>query len=362
MKIMTNISSNIIIFLWRGIRKPAALIAGFLISCNNHAEYDSVNKELEVAVPANFPEIQYDLASNPPTEKGFALGKKLFYDGKLSSNGFISCGFCHQQQYGFTHHGHQFSHGIDDLEGTRNAPAIQNAAFMKEFSWDGATSHLDLFPIIPITNPVEMGETVSNVISKLQANAEYQVMFAEAFENGEVNNENFFKALSQFMVMMISSNSRYDKYVRGETGADFTEQETYGLQVFQQKCATCHITDLFTDDAFRNNGLPPYPGINDIGRAEVSGMAADYYKFKVPSLRNVALTAPYMHDGRFGSLESVLNFYSNGVQDSDTLDPLLKQNNSLGIALTDAEKSALIAFLNTLTDDEYINDERFSEY
>ncbi|MAN28334.1 MAG: cytochrome-c peroxidase [Mesonia sp.] len=339
------------------------LMGVFLLSCSNDEEsYTEVNEPLAFQVPSNFPELQYDLESNPPTEKGFELGKKLFYDGRLSTNGFISCGFCHEQRFAFTHHGHQFSHGIDDLEGTRNAPAIQNAAFMKEFAWDGATAHLDLFPIIPITNEVEMGETVSNVLQKIKTDKEYQQLFADAFEGGEVTNEYFFKALSQFMVMMVSSNSKYDKYVRGEAGGDFSETEAYGLEVFQQKCASCHITDLFTDDAFRNNGLSPYPGINDIGRAEVTGNEADKYKFKVPSLRNVAITQPYMHDGRFGSLASVLNFYDNGVQDSETLAPILKQNNRLGIDLNEEEKEALIAFLNTLTDETYLNDERFAEY
>lgn len=335
----------------------------FLLACSNDdTSYVAVNKKLSLEVPANFPNVTYNLDANPLTEKGFELGKKLFYDGNLSANGFISCGFCHEQRFAFTHHEHQFSHGINDLEGTRNAPPIQNAAFMKEFTWDGATSHLDLFPIIPITNEVEMGETLTNVMAKLQANQEYQKLFLEAFENGEVNNENFFKALSQFMVMMVSSNSKYDKYIRGEDDISFTEEETYGHQVFKQKCASCHKTDLFTDDAFRNNGLPAYPGINDLGRAEVTGSASDNYKFKVPSLRNVEVTKPYMHDGRFGSLKSVLDFYDNGVQDSETLDPILKQNERLGIALSEGEKEALIAFLLTLTDNEYLNDERFAEY
>lgn len=325
-------------------------------------EYEAINEPLEFTVPSNFPEVQYDITANPPTEKGFELGKKLFYDGRLSANGFISCGFCHEQRFAFTHHGHQFSHGIDDLEGTRNTPPIQNAAFMTEFAWDGATSHLDLFPIIPITSEVEMGETVTNVISKIRADKEYRRLFAEAFEGGEVNNENFFRALSQFMVMMVSSDSGYDKYVRGEPGGTFTEEEKRGLEIFRQKCTGCHATDLFTDNSFRNNGLPPNPALNDIGRMEVSGSEADKYKFKVPSLRNVAITAPYMHDGRFGSLESVLDFYGNGIRESPTLDPLLKQGDTPGIPLTTGEKSALLTFLNTLTDNTYLNDERFAEY
>ena len=331
-------------------------------SSNDDAEYTAIDEALVLELPDNFPEINYDLSANPPTKNGVELGKKLFYDGKLSANGFISCGFCHEQRFAFTHHGHQFSHGIDDLEGTRNAPAIQNLAFQTEFAWDGATSHLDLFPIIPITNEVEMGETMTNVLSKLQADSEYQRLFASAFEDAEVSNENFLKALAQFMVTMISSNSKYDKYVRNEEGGKFSDLEKEGLAVFESKCATCHASDLFTDNSFRNNGLPPYPGIDDIGRAEVSGSAADNYKFKVPSLRNVAITAPYMHDGRFGSLQSVLNFYNSGVRESETSDPILKQNERLGIVLTTDEREALIAFLNTLTDNEFLEDERFAEY
>ena len=210
------------------------LLSMFFVSCGSDDEYVQIeNTFLTVEVPENFPELAYDIETNPPTQLGFELGKKLFYDGKLSSNGFISCGFCHEQRFAFTHHGHQFSHGVDDLEGTRNTPAISNMAFFNEFAWDGATSHLDLFPIIPITNEVEMSETMIGVINKLIADNEYQKQFAMAFEEGGVNTENFLKAISQFMVMMISSNSKYDKYVRNEEGGELTEQETFGLMVFQ---------------------------------------------------------------------------------------------------------------------------------
>ena len=339
------------------------LLSVFLVSCNEDDEYVAVeNTFLTVDVPENFPELAYDIEANPPTQLGFELGKKLFYDGKLSSSGFISCGFCHEQSSAFTHHGHQFSHGVNDLEGTRNTPTISNMAFFTEFAWDGATSHLDLFPIIPITNEVEMGETMTGVINKLIADAEYQKEFEMAFEEGGVNAENFLKAISQFMVMMISSDSKYDKYVRNEEGGQLTETEAFGLSVFQQKCASCHATDLFTDGSFRNNGLPPNTQLNDIGRAEVSGSDSDNYKFKVPSLRNVSLTAPYMHDGRFGSLESVLNFYTNGMIASETLDDSLQTEDGLGISLNDEEKEGLLAFFEILTDDTFINDERFSEY
>lgn len=347
--------------------KRIVLLYGVVIcvfsSCSkNSEEYQTINEPLEFTVPSNFPAPLYDMENNPPTKLGFELGKKLFYDGRLSANGFISCGFCHEQKTAFTHHGHQFSHGINDLEGTRNTPAIQNAAFMKEFTWDGATSHLDLFPIIPITNEVEMGETLSNVISKLKSDTEYLNLFQNAFEDGEVNNENFLKALSQFTVMMVSSNSKYDKYVRQEPDGQFTETELEGLAIFQSKCGFCHSSDLFSDGQFRNNGLPPNPSLMDIGREEVSGAQSDRYKFKVPSLRNVELTAPYMHDGRFGSLMAVLDFYTDGIVDSPTLDPLLKKEGLPGISLSPSEKIALISFLTTLTDETYINDKRFAEY
>lgn len=337
---------------------------GVLLSCSRHQESENdlaSDVPLEVSIPENFPPLAYDISRNPPTKNGFELGKKLFYDGKLSSNGFISCGFCHEQRFSFTHHGHQFSHGVEDREGKRNTPSIANMGFMQEFAWDGATAHLDLFPIIPITNEAEMDETVTNVIQKLQADLDYRKAFATAFENGKVNSDNMLKALSQFMVMMMSANSKYDKYIRNE-GVTLTDNEAAGLLVFQEKCATCHATDLFTDGNFRNNGLPPNPLLNDTGRALVSGNEADNYTFKVPSLRNIAITAPYMHDGRFGSLQSVLNHYRNGVVDSPTLDPALRTENGLGIDLSDTEINHLISFLNTLTDEEFLTDKRFSEY
>ncbi|WP_435654848.1 cytochrome-c peroxidase [Cellulophaga baltica] len=333
-----------------------------IFSCSNDAEYVAVNEALVFEQPSNFPALVYDLEANPPTEMGFELGKKLFYDGNLSRVGYISCGFCHEQNSAFTHHGHQFSHGVDDLEGTRNTPSIQNMAYMSHFMWDGAIDHLDLFPIAPITNAVEMDETITNVLAKLAADTEYQQLFSEAFVDGEVTMEYFLKALSQFMVMMVSSNSKYDKYVRNEDGITLSITEQEGLAVFESNCASCHATDLFTDNSFRNNGLAPNAKLDDTGRYLATSLEADKYKFKVPSLRNVALTAPYMHDGRFGSLEAVLDFYTDGVVASATLDPELQHNDAIGILLTDRDKVALVAFLNTLTDEEYIDDERFAEF
>lgn len=336
----------------------ATLVA---VSCNS-AEDDYIlieaNNKLTFKVPANFPAPAQDIELNYPTEKGFELGRRLFYDGRLSADGTISCAFCHEQPTAFTHHGHDFSHGIGNQIGFRNTPAIQNMLFQSEYFYDGASNSLEMLSIVPIHNPVEMDETLEGIAAKLKNDPAYVKLFRQAFDS-EVTSGNILKALGQFMTMMVSANSRYDKYVRNEPGAAMSQQELQGRNLFAQNCAACHAADLFTDSSFRNNGLPPNPNLDDKGREIVTGFAADRYKFKVPSLRNVALTAPYMHDGRFGSLQSVLNFYSSGVQPSSTLDPLLNHNGVLGVPLTQQEKEALIAFLKTLTDEEYINNPLF---
>lgn len=331
----------------------------FLVSCDNKSDYEEVNNRMDFKVPSNFPALAQEIERNFPTEKGFELGRKLFHDTRLSSDGTVSCSFCHEQTSAFTHHGHAFSHGINNLEGVRNTPSIQNMAFQSQYFYDGASVSLEMLSIAPIHNPVEMNETLENIAAKLKKDKSYIQLFSQAFDDQEISSNNILKALGQFMTMMVSANSRYDKYVRKEPGGDLSEREKVGLELFKDKCASCHKTDLFTDSAFRNNGLPANSKLNDLGRETVTGFASDRYKFKVPSLRNVALTAPYMHDGRFGSLQSVLNFYATGVKHSATLDPLLNTNGVLGIALSADEKELLIAFLKTLTDEEYINNQLF---
>ncbi len=335
------------------------LVSLSLLSCNEDDSYKEINERLVFNVPANFPAPAQDLESNYPTQKGFELGRRLFYDADLSANGTVSCSFCHEQSSAFTHHGHTFSHGIHDQEGTRNAPAVQNLAFMSDYFYDGASNSMEMLSIAPINNPLEMDETLEGIAVKLKKDKSYVQQFGQAFDGGGVTSGNILKALGQFMTMMVSANSRYDKYVRSEPGGNMSSQEIQGMQLFAQKCASCHKTDLFTDGSFRNNGLPPNQFLNDIGRETVTGFGYDRYKFKVPSLRNAALTAPYMHDGRFGSLESVLNFYTSGVRDSETLDPLLNNNGILGISLSEDEKTAIIAFIETLTDDEFITNPLF---
>jgi len=336
-----------------------------LVGCNSDDGYVPVNDDnplLEFVVPAHFPEPTYDISMNPPTEKGFLLGKQLFYDGRLASDGVVSCGFCHIQDFAFTHHTHIVSHGVDGALGTRNAQPLHNLAFMKDFTWDGAADHLDLQPIIPITNPVEMNNTFNTILDALKDNEGYVTMFEEAFENGEVNTDNMLKALSQFMLMMVSAESKYDKFLAND-GTTLTQDEMDGLNLFNQKCASCHVGALLTDQTYRNNGLPMDPQYNDIGRERVTGLDSDRQKFKVPTLRNIEATFPYMHDGRLSTLEDVLDFYENGMVDSPTLDTQFFQpDGSIGIPFDTGDKEKIIAFLKTLTDNNFIFDERFSEF
>ena len=347
--------------LFRNIKAVLFCFPLILASCNSGDDYLAIeeNSPYDFTIPSNFPDLQQDISNNYPTKYGVELGKKLFYDARLSKDNTISCAFCHEQSSAFTHHGHDFSHGINNLIGNRNAPAVQNMAFQSEYFYDGASNSIEMLSIVPIHNPVEMDETLPAIAEKLKQDAEYVRLFGGAFENQQISSANILKALGQFMTVMISADSKYDKYYRNEIGGTLNTQELQGLALFQNNCASCHATDIFTDNSFRNNGLPPNPNLNDLGRETVTGFDYDRYKFKVPSLRNVALTAPYMHDGRFGSLQSVLNFYSNGVQNTANLDPVMQQHEALGIPLSQDEKLAIIAFLKTLTDEKFISNPAF---
>ncbi|HMO32976.1 MAG TPA: cytochrome c peroxidase [Lacibacter sp.] len=314
---------------------------------------------MQLRVPANFPPLVYDTALNPLTQEGFELGRKLFYDPILSRNNTISCGSCHIQGSGFTHHGHDVSHGIDDQLGTRNSLPVVNLAWYRQFFWDGGVFHLDLLPLAPIENPVEMDESPAAVVEKIRNSSQYTTLFRRAFGDPEITSTRMLKALSQFMVHCMSANSRYDSFVRNE-GVKLTQDEQEGLLIFQQKCASCHTTDLFTDQQFHNIGLLPSL-IDDKGRALITLNDEDNYKFKTPSLRNVVQTAPYMHDGRFRTLMAVLDHYSDGVQDMPTLDRRLRNGNRTGIPLTAPEKNKIIAFLRTLTDDSFLRDPKLAE-
>jgi cytochrome c peroxidase len=339
----------------------AGLAALLVVSCQPTAEVLPIMEVPGSVLPANFPAPGYDLAQNPPTKEGFELGRTLFYDPLLSRDGTISCGSCHQQFAAFSHDGHVVSHGIDGLLGSRNSPGLQNLRWQRNFLWDGGANHLETMPTAPITNPLEMGETLENVVRKLNADPTYQQRFAQVFGSQPIDSYQLLKALAQFTAALTSANSRYDHYVRHESGGTLSAAELRGLTLATQKCTPCHSTELFTDNSFRNNGLDStFPA--DSGRAHITAQAADRGKFKVPSWRNVARTAPYMHDGRFATLSQVLDHYDHGVRPSATLDPQLRPSTGqLGIALSMEEKDDLLAFLSTLTDEQFLTDKRLSE-
>lgn len=308
--------------------------------------------------PSNFPDPVYKFENNQVTKAGFELGRKLFFEPILSADNTISCGSCHIPTSAFTQHGHSVSHGINDLLGTRNSPPIMNLAWSNAFMWDGGIVDLDLQPIAPLTSHVEMGETMTNVLTKLKNNANYTSQFKAAFGSEEITNIKMLKALSQYMLMCVSAESKYDSVMRKQQV--FTKEENEGYVIFQNKCNSCHQAPLFTDNRFRNNGLQPSQ-LNDPGRMLITLLNTDKYQFKVPSLRNLAYTAPYMHDGRFLNLDAVLAHYSQGVVSTENLDPLLVNGNKLGIELTENEKSKLLLFLNTLNDKKFITNQMLAE-
>ena len=312
---------------------------------------------LEFKIPAGWPKPTSNIfAKNKLSEQGFQLGKKLFYDSRLSKDGNISCANCHQQFAAFATYDHDFSHGLDDQHTTRNAPALFNLAWMTKYHWDGGINHIEVQPLSPITSPTEMGETLENVLGKLKGDTTYTKLFKAAFGTEEINSQRMLKALAQFTGSIVSANSKYDKVLRGE--AKFTYAEENGYNLFKAKCASCHKEPLFTDNSFRNNGLEINTLLNDHGRMKITNDPKDSLKFKVPSLRNVAVSLPYMHDGRFQSLGQVIEHYRNGIITSQpTLDPQLANK----LAITNAQKYELIYFLNTLTDTSMTKNPRFAK-
>lgn len=332
------------------------LLITIIISCKKENN-TGIDENATLEIPTNFPMMKYDLASNPYSKEKQELGRKLFYDGRLSSNGNVSCGSCHQQFAAFAHAEHNVSHGVEDRLGTRNSPALFNVAWQPSLFWDGGVFNLDLFHINPIENHVEMDNKIDTVINLLKRDKNYPTLFAKAFGNGEINSTKFFQALSIFVISIVSNDSKYDAYLAGKTA--LTTDEKDGLDLFEQKCSSCHTGILFSDFQFRNNGLPT---TFDVGRYQISLIASDSFKFKTPSLRNIEKSSPYMHDGRFNTLEQVLNHYSGGVVRTNTLDTILQRNGQLGIQMTSDEKTKIIAFLKTLTDNKLLNDSRFSEF
>jgi cytochrome c peroxidase len=325
-------------------------ISLFVLSCEpggvSNGEFD---------VPPGFTTPVYHPVDNGMNQQGYYLGRKLFFDPILSRNGTISCGSCHHPTEAFSDQGNVLSVGIDAQTGHRNSPPLFNLAWQPAFMWDGGINHIEVMPLAPITNHVEMDESLSNVVDKLNMSSEYISLFELVFETKPINSQQLLKALAWYMTSIVSANSKYDQYMRGET--TFNSSELNGLNIFNNTCASCHTPPLFTDYSYRNNGL--YNIFQDSGRYRITQIADDIGKFKVPSLRNVEVTYPYMHDGSIASLEEVIEHYNSSIIASSSLDPLLVDNQF--IELDEFEKLDLLAFLKTLTDQDFLNNSYYTK-
>jgi cytochrome c peroxidase len=309
----------------------------------------------EFTVPPGFPKPRQVAPNGPLTEEAFVLGRKLFYDGRLSKDGNFPCSSCHQPIAGFTTYEHDRSHGYNNSHTLRNAPGLHNLAWAPEFNQDGSGRSLHDVIRAHITHPEEMAETIPGVLEKLRADTDYRRLFKAAYGTETINEQRLLNSLSQFVLNLVSANAKYDKVKRGE--AQFSAQEAAGYTVFQAKCASCHTEPLFTDFSYRNIGLPLDQHLEDYGRMRVTGKPQDSLRFRVASLRNLAVTSHYMHDGRFSMMGVVVEHYRKGVAPSPTLDPQLAG----GISMTDAEAFNLVQFLYTLTDSTFLNNKRFVE-
>ncbi len=325
-------------------------------------------------LPANFlvnPILAEDnmTANNTNTDLGAMLGRVLFYDKRLSTNQTVACASCHQQAHGFSDP-RQFSLGFDGSVGTRNSMGLSNARWYqrKKFFWDERAATLEEQTLMPIQNPIEMGMTLAALTNRLASEPFYTNLFARAFGSTDVTTNRISRALAQFVRSIVTTQSKYDLGLTNGF-ANFTTEENTGRQIFfglngsRATCSLCHLTDNFVQTGgIDNNGLE-FPFM-DKGIGGITGVTADEGKFKVPSLRNIELTAPYMHDGRFTNLEQVVEFYNSGVVFNANLTPPLRAlggNSALRLNLTTAQKAALVAFLKTLTDTNLAVDGKLSD-
>lgn len=350
-----------------------------LLGCKPDKEEDdddgggaSVGTPYTLVIPAGFPPMTIP-ADNPMTEEGVKLGRYLFYEERLSGNNTMSCASCHAQAFGFSDHHNQFSTGIDGVQGTRTSMVLQNLGWEQRFFWDGRAATLEDQILQPVENTIEMHETWPNAVAKLQADNAYVALYQNAFGSSTIDKYKTAKAIAQFLRTLISGNSRFDQFQRGEI--QLTIDEQLGAALTTQEggfppevpngiggadCFHCHPHGgyRFTDGLFRNNGLDEIPV--DPGLGGVTGLPQDQGLFKTPSLRNVAVSGPYMHDGRFTTLEQVIEHYNSGGHVSPTISPFMKFTTG-GLQLTPEKKAQLLAFLNTLTDDEFLNNPAFAD-
>ncbi|EHQ30608.1 Di-heme cytochrome c peroxidase [Mucilaginibacter paludis DSM 18603] len=321
--------------------------------------------------PANFGNRINTPDNNPTTQQGVYLGRMLFYEKRLSADNTISCGSCHQQQKAFTD-GRAFSEGVDHVATSRNSMALVNLLWTRKFFWDGRSASLEDQANIPLTNEHEMGQSLAISVQKLKQSAPYPALFKLVYGDQNITANRIVKAIAQFERTLISADSKYDQYLRH--AYQLTPQELRGMELFNQRpqpekgirganCAHCHGGVKMYQELFHNNGLDSIP--RDRGIEVLTGQPSDRGRFKVPTLRNIALTAPYMHDGRFKTLEEVIDHYSDHVLQSASLSAfLIGESNELGgktLKLLPGEKKDIIAFLNMLTDSTFISDPRFAD-
>ncbi|PZX48547.1 cytochrome-c peroxidase [Algoriphagus chordae] len=353
-----------------------------LISCGNTEEEPITGPtQISLDAPDYFPSTIAMPTDNPLTAEGVQLGRMLFYEKKLSADGTVSCGSCHQQQKAFSD-GNQFSFGVSDSIGDMNSMSLSNLHWQTKFFWNGRAISLEDQAIQPIEDEREMNLPIEEAVNRLQADAKYPSLFKNAFGTSEISSNLIGKALSQFERTLISANSKFDAWIRNEV--ELSPEEQLGLELFFThpeptlqlrggNCSDCHIGFLTAGDSeglagFHNNGLDSEENLS-LGLMEITGNSFDRGKFKAPGLRNIALTAPYMHDGRFQTLEEVLDHYNGHIQNNSTLDVLILEasnelpdgSGNVKLHLSDDEKAAIIAFLHTLTDQQFIANPKFSD-
>ena len=309
---------------------------------------------------------------NPLTVQGVRLGRMLFYEKQMSKDGTLSCASCHKQENAFTDT-NQFSTGVKGLLGGRQAMAVFNMAWNEnEFFWDGRAHLLRDQSLKPVEDSLEMDESVDNVIQKLNSNQDYKDQFTRVFGSSEITKERMELALEQFMNSIVSVDSKYDRFLSGTATLDSNEERGRVLFFAEYNpgfpnlsgadCQHCHAGINFENDRFLNNALDSDVSMQDDGRMNVTGRASDKGKFKVTSLRNIALTPPYMHDGRFNTLEEVVDHYNTGMVSSSTIDPaLIYPLNNGGLRLSVEDKRDLVSFLKTLTDNVMLNNPEYSD-
>lgn len=317
--------------------------------------FKSGKPQMGFAVPKGWPQPLYYFEGNEFTEDKFQLGRKLFYDPILSRDSTISCATCHVSFSGFAHTDHALSHGIDGRIGKRNAPALINMAWNPYFNWDGAMGNIERQSMEPIRHRDEMDFQLDSAVVRLMKNKEYVQLFTKVWGDSEITVRRMLQSMAMFTANLVSSNSKYDKIMRKEAGVSFTTQEKSGYSLFKKNCSSCHKEPLFSNYKLKSNGIPMDPELKDLGHFAFSEYYKDSFLFKVPTLRNIEFTFPYMHDGRFKKLKDVLKHYA----ELNTKTPHLSRELRKIEPLSSNDQKDIIAFLLTLTDKEFLSNKRY---